>query len=172
MALSARLVPGAVALVLVVLLLGNVGLSTSSGQAGGSVCDLVASVAGNNTNPGTLAQPVRTVQHLIDMLGPGQTGCLRGTPAHLPFIENVSITNKNQSGGSEANRITIESYPGEVAKIKGTVTLAESANFVTLTHLVIEARTAAGTGNININGDAIVLSDNNVSGADTATCIR
>ncbi|PWU19328.1 MAG: hypothetical protein C5B48_13705 [Candidatus Rokuibacteriota bacterium] len=171
-ALSARLVPGAVALVVVVLLLGNIGLSTSSGQAGGSVCDLVASVAGNNTNPGTLAQPVRTVQRLIDMLGPGQTGCLRGTPAHLPFVENVSIANKNQSGGSEANRITIESYPGEVAKIKGTVTLAESANFVTLSQLVIEARTASSTGNVNINGDNIVLSDNNVSGGGIATCIR
>ena len=172
-ALSARLVPGAVAVLVVALLLGNIGLSTSSGQAGGSTCDLVASVAGNNTNAGTLAQPVRTVQRLIDMLGPGQTGCLRGTPAHLPFIENVSIANKNQSGGSEANRITIESYPGEVAKIKGTVTLAETANFVTLTHLVIEARAATSTGNVNINGDEIVFADNNVSGADLgATCIR
>src|SRR5919204_4695060 len=128
-ALSARLVPGAVAVVVVALLLGNIGLSTSSGQASGSVCDLVASVAGNNTNPGTLAQPVRTVQRLVDMLGPGQTGCLRGTPARLPFVENVSVMNKNQSDGSEANRITIESYPGEIAKIKGTITLAESANF-------------------------------------------
>jgi len=171
-ALSTRLVPVAVAVVVVALLLGNIGLSSSAGQASGSVCDLVASVVGSNTNPGTLAQPVRTVQRLVDMLGPGQTGCLRGTPARLPFVENVSVTNKNQSGGSEANRVTIESYPGEVAKIKGTVTLAESANFVTLTHLVIEARTQATTGNVNINGDEIVFSDNNVTGADIASCIR
>lgn len=170
MALSKRLLPAA--LVVVALLLGNFGLSSSSGQAGGSECDLVASVVGSNTNPGTLAQPVRTVQRLVDILGPGQTGCLRGTPAHTPFIENVSLINKNQSGGSEADRITLMSYPGEIAKIKGAVTLAESANFITFTHLVIEARSPSETGNVKIDGDEVEFADNNISGANLATCFR
>jgi arylsulfatase A-like enzyme len=170
MALSKRLVPAAV--VVVALLLGNIGLSSSSGQAGASTCDLVASVLGSNTNPGTLAQPVRTVQRLVDMLGPGQTGCLRGTPGRTPFIENVSFTNKNQSDGSEANRITLTSYPGEIAKIKGAVYVSESANFVTLSHLVLVARNTTPTASVRIDGDSIVFADNNVSGADLVGCFR
>ena len=33
----------------------------------------------------------------------------------------MAIANKNASGGSEANRITITSYPGEIAKLKGAI---------------------------------------------------
>src|SRR5207244_4280721 len=128
--------------VLALAMLGNIGLSSSSGQASGDACDLVASVVGSNANPGTLAQPVKTVQRLVDMLGPGQTGCLRGTPAATPFAEDVTVSNKNQSDGSEANRITLMSYPGEIAKLKGTLTLSESANFITISHLVLQARSS------------------------------
>jgi arylsulfatase A-like enzyme len=168
-ALSKRLVPAAV--VVIALLLGNIGLSSSSGQAGPSTCDLVASVLGNNVNPGTLTQPVRTVQRLVDMLGPGQTGCLRGTPGRTPFIENVSFANKNQSG-SEADRITLMSYPGEIAKIKGAITVSESANFITFSHLVLEARNPNPTASVRVDGDSIVFADNNVSGADLVSCFR
>jgi arylsulfatase A-like enzyme len=163
-------VPAAAALI-GLLLLGNIGLPSSSGQAAGSPCSLVASTVGSNANPGTLTQPVRTVQRLVDMLGPGQTGCLRGTAAHLPFTENVVIANKNASGGSEANRITLMSYPGEVAKLKGAVTIAESANFITVSKLVLETRAATGMSP-KIDGDEIVFADNNVSGSGTTTCFR
>jgi arylsulfatase A-like enzyme len=162
-------VPAAVALV--ALLLGNIGLSSSSGQAAPVSCSLVASTAGNNANPGTLTQPVRTVQKLVDMLGPGQTGCLRGTPARTPFTENVSFANKNASGGSEANRIMLTSYPGEIAKIRGALNIAETANFITFSRLVLETRTTNGPSP-KVEGDEIVFSDNNVSGSGTTTCFR
>src|SRR3954453_8112497 len=48
-------------------------------------CDLVASTAGSDAAPGTLSQPFRTVQKVVNSLGPGQTGCLRGTAALGPF---------------------------------------------------------------------------------------
>lgn len=153
-------------------MLGNIGLSSSSGQAGGSTCDLVASVVGSNTNPGTLAQPVKTVQRLADMLGPGQTGCLRGTPAATPFAENVTFTDKNQSGGSEANRITLMSYPGEIAKVKGMLTLSESANFITISHLVLEVRSPNPSAIVRVDGDEVVFADNNVSGGTIVGCLR
>jgi arylsulfatase A-like enzyme len=158
--------------ILVAIVLGNFGLSaSSSGQAATNPCDLVASTAGSNTNPGTLTQPVRTVQRLIDMLGPGQTGCLRGTAANVPFLENVSISNKNASSGSEATRIELMSYPGEVAKIRGTVTLSETANFITLSHLALEARNPLQQL-LRIEGDEIVVADNNLSGAQLVGCVR
>ncbi len=157
--------------VLFALLLGNIGLSSSSGQAGGSACDLVASTVGLNTNPGTLAQPVKTVQRLVDMLGPGQTGCLRGTPAGAPFTENVMVSNKNASGGSEANRIKLTSYPGEIAKIKGTVMLAESANFITISHLALASRNPP-VPLLRIDGDEVVIADNNISGSTFVDCFR
>ena len=157
---------------LVAVVVGTVGLSTSSsGQVSASACNLVASTAGNNTNPGTLAQPVRTVQRLIDLLGPGQTGCLRGTAANVPFLENVTISNKNASGASEADRIKLTSYPGEVARIRGTVTLAETANFITLSHLAIVGRNP-GQHLLRIEGDEVVIADNNLSGAEIVSCIR
>jgi hypothetical protein len=169
--LTRRMVPPAAALIGLLLVAVNIGLPSSAGQAAGNPCALVASTAGSNTNPGTLTQPVKTVQRLVDMLGPGQTGCLRGTAALVPFAENVVIANKNSSGGSEANRITLMSYPGEIAKLKGSLTVAESANFVTVSKLVLETRTATGPSP-KIDGDEVVFSDNNVSGSGTTTCFR
>jgi arylsulfatase A-like enzyme len=158
--------------VLALAMLGNIGLSSSSGQASGNACDLVASVVGSNANPGTLAQPVKTVQRLVDMLGPGQTGCLRGTPAATPFAEDVTFSNKNQSGGSEANRITLMSYPGEIAKLKGALTLSESANFITISHLVLQARSSNPSASVMVDGDEVVFADNNVSGGNLVGCFR
>ena len=169
MSLNGKILPATA--VLLALLLGNIGLSSSSGQAGGNPCDLVASTVGLNANPGTLAQPVKTVQRLVDMLGPGQTGCLRGTPAGAPFNENVVFSNKNASGGSEANRIKLMSYPGEIAKIKGTVMLAESANFITISHLVM-ATYNPPVPLLRIDGDEIEIADNNISGSTVADCFR
>lgn len=163
--------PAAVVFICLLLAVGNIRLSSSSGQAAGNPCSLVASTVGNNANPGTLTQPVRTVQKLVDMLGPGQTGCLRGTSARTPFQENVVIANKNSSGSSEDNRITITAYPGEIPKLRGTVTVAESANFITVSKLVLETRSAVGPSP-KIDGDDVTFSDNNVSGSGNTTCFR
>ena len=158
------------------LVLSLPGRATSAGRlAAGQPCDLVASTAGVDTNPGTLAAPFRTVQKLVRVLNRGQTGCLRGTTAAKPFAESITVERKNQGGGSEADRITIRSYPGEIAKIRGRIHVTDSANFVTFSKLVLDRGGAADTTSQvspRIDGDDVVFSDNNISGAGRLACVR
>jgi hypothetical protein len=74
-----------------------------------TACNLVASTAGSDTNSGTLAQPFRTVQKLLNSLSAGQVGCIRGGT----YFGQVTANNSGTSG----NPITVESYPGETATI-------------------------------------------------------
>src|SRR5213080_2882240 len=75
---------------------------------------------------GTVDAPFATVQHLVDSLGPGDTGCIRAGTYH-----EQNITIRNGGAGDDA-RVTIASYPGERATIDGRVYVADSANYVTV----------------------------------------
>jgi len=67
---------------------------------------------GNDANPGTLAQPWRTIQHAADTLTAGDTVYIRaGT-----YPERVLP----QHSGSPGNEITYAAYPGETATMDGT----------------------------------------------------
>src|SRR6201997_1585854 len=63
---------------------------------------------GNNSNPGTQAEPWRTIQHAADTARAGTTVNVRGGV----YEELVSI---NASGNASDGFITFRSYPGETA---------------------------------------------------------
>jgi hypothetical protein len=70
------------------------------------------SSSGNDTNPGTITEPWRTIQHAADALVAGDTVYIRaGT-----YYEQVIPANS----GSNGNVITYAAYPGEVVTIDGT----------------------------------------------------
>jgi len=71
------------------------------------------SPSGNDSNPGTLSSPWRTINSSLTRLNPGDTLFLRGGT----YFESVNAT----VSGTSVAPITIESYPGENATIDSGV---------------------------------------------------
>ena len=69
-------------------------------------------VKGNDSNPGTIDSPWRTVQHSADSVEAGATVYIRGGV----YNESVDI---DVSGSATAGPITFQSYPGETAILDG-----------------------------------------------------
>jgi hypothetical protein len=68
---------------------------------------------GDDSNPGTLAAPWRTIQHAVDKARAGSTVNIRGG-----IYEE--LVNLNASGNSSDGFITFKSYPGETAILDAT----------------------------------------------------
>jgi parallel beta-helix repeat protein len=98
-------------------------------------CDRVASTSGSDGNAGTADSPYRSAQRLADSLGYGQTGCLRaGTFAGDNGIE---VTRPG---------ITLTSYPGERATLRGELKIEKGADRVTVSDLNIDGRSSYNIG--------------------------
>ena len=136
----------------------------------------MASTLGDDSAPGTLTQPFRTVQKLADSLSAGQTGCLRGTAAAVPFSENVTVANKNTAGSTEADRITIRNFPSEIPKLHGRLVIADSANRITVSGLALDGRDAVNANSTapspQIDGDDVKVVDSNLTGGDQVGCLQ
>jgi hypothetical protein len=122
-------------------------------------CDKVAATTGSDSNPGTVSSPYLTPQTVIDNLSPGQTGCLRAgsynTGTQLKF---------NNGGTSDSARITLTSWPGERATLTGKVIYVPAgSNYVTLDKLNINLNTANAGPSIQIFGDDVTLSNNDIT---------
>jgi hypothetical protein len=70
------------------------------------------SPTGNDSYPGTLSQPFKTIQHAANIIAPGDQVQIRsGT-----YNEQVIVSKTNTSG----NYFTFSAYPGETVTIDGT----------------------------------------------------
>lgn len=124
-------------------------------------CAQVAAPSGSDSNPGTVARPVRTPQRLIDLLAPGQAGCFRaGT-----YVQD-SIAFRDDDAG-----VTITSYPGERATVQGRIFIL--SNGVTLAGLNLDGRNSNGLPSPTINGDDVVIRGNDITnGHTTGSCVH
>lgn len=122
-------------------------------------CDRVASLQGNDNNPGTPEAPVQTVTRLTSLLTPGKTGCLT---AGQTFDELVNIN----EGGDPGNPITLRSTAGGRATFTGQMMVAGS-------HVVISDLNFGGLGDIannypktyhlGIDGDDVKVVGNDIT---------
>ena len=95
-------------------------------------CDLFASPSGSDpTGDGSLASPFASLNKLDAVLRPGQTGCLRAGS-----YGGISTWHQIDTDGTARGRITIASYPGETATVRGYVDIEGS--YTTLSHLSID----------------------------------
>jgi Right handed beta helix region len=118
-------------------------------------CNRWASPTGNDSAPGTKKQPLRTVQKLVDGLAPGESGCLlAGT-----YTEDVSI----RRGGSNGKPVTLRGASGVTATIRGRFWIADSANWVVVTHLHLNGMNAGHLPSPTVNGDHATFTDNDVT---------
>lgn len=80
--------------------------------------DLYVSPTGSDSNPGTLAQPLATVQTAINTVSPGETIYIRGGTYH----EEVSVSGLN---GTASNPIVITNYQDEKVLFDGSADLSD-----------------------------------------------
>src|SRR5436190_21757374 len=114
--------------------LGSVSSASSSSRHGRGVrgCDLFASPTGSDRHGhGTFRRPFKSAAKLDRKLLPGETGCLRGgTYGSTRSLHRIT------SSGSPTARITIRSFPGETATIRGYVYVGGS--YTTLSYVRID----------------------------------
>jgi streptogramin lyase len=112
---------------------GQIGRVTPAATEPAGRCDLYASTAGSDSNPGTQLLPLRTTKALIEHLSAGQAGCLASGQV---FNETEVDIRRGQSHGAEGAPVTITSTDPEVpATIDGRVVTFPGANWITFAHL-------------------------------------
>jgi hypothetical protein len=95
-------------------------------------CDLFASPSGSDSSgDGSLGSPFASLAKLDAALRPGETGCLRGGS-----YGSTSTWHRIDTHGAARGQITIASYPGETATVRGYVDIEGS--YTTLSHLSID----------------------------------
>ena len=134
-------------------------IAASGGVANADVtCTKVVSTTGSDAAAGTAAAPYRTAQKLVSSLAAGQTGCLRaGT-----YVESIDDYTPN---------LTVTSYPGERATLKGRLYISDQASGTTVSSLNLDGRSAsAGSASPTITGSDVTFTDNDVTNYNTAIC--
>jgi parallel beta-helix repeat protein len=115
------------------------------------------------TKPAACTQtvsPGANLQSLVNSLSPGQVGCLHGGTYTM---SEVDIT---------GDGITLTSYPGERATIKGTLKVVAGADGAVLMHLNLNgAGGAMGGQGPNLFGNDAVLYGNDITNDHTGICV-
>jgi Right handed beta helix region len=127
-----------------------------------NTCDVFASPLGSDSGPGTVSSPFRTVQELVDALGPGQTGCLESGI----YYGSVRIAH----GGYPDAPVTLASNPGQTATIAGRLYVAEGANYVTVTGLELDGANPTLLPSPMIDSDHDTFSYDDVTNDHTGIC--
>jgi hypothetical protein len=117
------------------------------------LCTKYASTTGSDGNPGTWRRPVRTVSRLARSLRRDQVGCLRAGD----YDVSRGLLTLRTAG------ITIRSFPGERARIRGNIEVDDRASGVRLSHLAIEG--VGGQNTIQVFAANFVLTDSDVTNA-------
>jgi hypothetical protein len=149
----------------VTVLVGTLALAAGATPAQAITCDHVASPDGSDTAAGTYSSPFKTVARLIDSLSAGQTGCLRGgtyTQSEVRF----------RRAGASGAPITLTSYPGERATLKGGyVYVMNGADYVTISNLNIDATASTTQNAVQILARDTILEDSDITNGNVRVCI-
>jgi Right handed beta helix region len=152
--LLAALVAGAI---LVIAFSANAGASSAPGP-----CRRYASPTGSDRAPGGPFRPFRTVQRLVNSLGPGQVGCL------IQGVYRGSV--RIWRGGRPGAPVVLTSYPGDTARIVGRLEIVQGANYVTVAGLALDGRNPARLLSPMIDSDHDTFAYDNVTDDHTGIC--
>ena len=83
-----------------------------AGIASNAHSDLYVATNGEDSNPGTIERPLRTIQHAADVAKPGDTVNVRAGS----YCQQLAV---KVSGNAEQGFITFRSQPGEKAVLDG-----------------------------------------------------
>jgi parallel beta-helix repeat protein len=129
-------------------------------------CDRFAAGNGNDAADGSGGTPFQSVQRLADSLQPGQTGCL----AAGEYDGAVELS----SGGATGQPITLTAADptGDQPVVRGRIVVADSANDVVISGLVLNGRNDEKLPSPTINGDNVVLLDNDITSDNSGICVN
>jgi hypothetical protein len=154
-------VRSALVLALAVTLASAAGPTTEAARR--ASCDRAASPHGRDSGAGRPSHPYRTVQHLVERLRAGETGCLLGGA----FSEDVKI----RRGGMPGRPIVLRSGPGTRATLRGSVTVERTASYVTIEQLNIDGADSTPI-TVRIFGDRVRLVSSDITNRHrTQSCI-
>lgn len=135
-------------------------LALAGSASASTTCDLVAATNGSDSAAGTVDQPLKTAQQLVDSLQTGQTGCLR----------DGTYSSDNQIKVSTPN-VTLTSYPGERAKLMGRLYVAQEAPETTISDLDLDGVNKTDLPSPTINADDVNLVGNDITNDHTSICV-
>jgi hypothetical protein len=115
--------------------------------------------SGSDSNPGSQAQPWRTIQKALNTLQPGQRALVRaGT-----YGESLSM----DRAGSSSAPISVEAYPGEKPIVDATDTHALRVNssgaWFRFRGFKIQNFPGTSGGNVDLYGSYLEISDNEIT---------
>lgn len=126
-------------------------------------CARYVSPRGSDRWPGTQRRPFRTVKRLASRLRAGQTGCVE---PGATFVEDITI----RRGGTAGLPVTLTSPARPAATIRGRLYIADSANHVVISNLVLDGRNREKIASPTVNGDDILFDHDEVTNYHTAIC--
>jgi hypothetical protein len=142
------------------LAVGALPAGSSAGSNHAASCTRYAAPLGSDVNPGSRLRPFKTAQRLVDSLSPGATGCLR---AGTYSASTGDVVVRFAHSGSPRARITVRSFPGERAKLRGIVIVPNGSDDVTLDSLAIEG--TGGQITVNIYAADVIVENSNITNA-------
>jgi Right handed beta helix region/RTX calcium-binding nonapeptide repeat (4 copies) len=149
-----------VALALTALALLIAAESSPPASATGA-CDRYAAPSGSDSAPGSVAQPLRSVQRLVDALEPGQVGCLRaGT-----YVDDEPVKFRERGA-------TLTAYPGESATVGGRIRVDSRADGTVIEGLSLDGRNPENLHGPLIYADNVVLRGNDITNHHMGICVN
>ena len=145
------------------VLVASCALALSAAPASAAGCDYVVAPSGSDQAAGTADAPFATVQHLVDQLSAGQTGCVRaGT-----YNEDVTFSH----GGSAGSPITLTSYPGDAhATIIGRMWVPSGSDYVTVSDFNLDGVNSEDLPSPTVDDTGASFLNNDITNHHTAIC--
>jgi hypothetical protein len=137
--------------------------------AASTTCNKFASPQGSDTNPGTATAPFATAKHLLEKLSAGEIGCLASGQTFAGFTLYAGNTQ-----GAESAPVTLASTnPEDPATIDSRITTEKGANWLTFTHLTLEAGVVNATEDPSptIGSAHTSWTYDDISGGDVDICL-
>jgi len=137
--------------------------SAATTGATASPCNYFADPHGRKGGAGSSGDPVSSAQELVELLEPGEVGCLRDG------VYEGGVTFRR--GGTHMQPVTLTSAPGSSATLQGVVWVARTASDVVLRGLRLDGSTTNGAPSPQVNGSRVTLAANNITNGHTAICL-
>lgn len=143
------------------LLTASLAAALSPSASAAADCTRFAGTTGDDSAAGTREAPFRTATKLMSSLSPGEVGCL------LPgsYAENLTV----RTGGESGRPIRLRSAPEGRATLSGRLWIAESADDVVFSDLLLDGRNDSQLPSPTVNGDRIAFYDNEVTNYHAAS---
>lgn len=137
-------------------------LSAGPASADTTPCSKVAAPGGSDSAAGTVDAPFATATKVLASLGPGETGCLRGGT----YDESVRVPH----GGAQGAPITLQSYPGERARVVGRFYIPRGSDYVTIASLDLDGKNPDNLPSPTVNSVGATFQDDDVTNEHTQIC--